>query len=551
MTKTKILVCSESSKVASGFGVYNKNLLEGLYKTDNYELAEFASYGLLGDKEKYNIPWKYYPNAVHQTDSRFSLYQSDPTNGFGKWRFDRVVVDFKPDIVIDVRDYWMSSYQKSSPFRKYFHWILMPTVDSAPQQDEWLDTYADADAIFTYSDWGKSVLENQSNSINIIGSAPPGADFSSFLPHVNNAEIKKSLCIDPEYTVVGTVMRNQKRKLFPELIFAFEKMLLKLKEAGSPKFDKTILYLHTSYPDAGWDFNGLLKDSQFSNKIYFTYCCRKCNAIFASNIGGYVQKCYNCGNQSATMPNVANPISTNILGKIMSAFDVYVQYSICEGFGMPQVEAAACGVPVVTVNYSAMIDVINNLNAFPVDIGAYFKELETTAIRVYPNENSLINILLDLISKPEQMRKRIGFNTSNLTKKYYDWNITLKKWIEYLDSVDTSIYRNRWKSKPNILPLIDFNKINDKENSSYEIVYTIKNILSQINMKISDYWLLKQIQAAQNGFYTEQAEFKQFSIKTLLENLNTMISNHNNAEIARTKPDMLAMEDFIGYANNK
>jgi hypothetical protein len=153
--KPKILVCSEASKVSSGFGVYNKYLLEGLYNSKKYEVAEFASYGLIGDKDKHNIPWKYYPNAIVADDPRAQEFNQTAENHFGKWRFDRVVLDFKPDIVIDVRDYWMSAYQQKSPLRKYFHWILMPTVDSSPQQDEWLDTYIDADAIFTYSDWGK------------------------------------------------------------------------------------------------------------------------------------------------------------------------------------------------------------------------------------------------------------------------------------------------------------------------------------------------------------------------------------------------------------
>ena len=130
--KPRILVCSEASKVASGFGVYNKFLLEGLYNSKKYEVAEFASYGIIGDKEKHNIPWKYYPNAVSSSDPRFTELQSSVENSFGRWRFDKVLYDYKPHVVIDVRDYWMSAYQKNSPFRKYFHWILMPTIDSAP-----------------------------------------------------------------------------------------------------------------------------------------------------------------------------------------------------------------------------------------------------------------------------------------------------------------------------------------------------------------------------------------------------------------------------------
>jgi glycosyltransferase involved in cell wall biosynthesis len=444
----------------------------------------------------------------------------------------------------------MSSYQATSPLRKYFHWVLMPTIDSSPQQEEWLDTYLNADAIFTYSDWGKEILDQQtSGQIRYIDTASPGADFSVFSAATNSAEIKHILRIPGHYTVIGTVMRNQKRKLFPELIAAFEKTLDRLKEQGSEKAHTTILYLHTSFPDAGWDLSNIIKNSSVANKIYLTYACKSCGAVFASNMSGFVQKCYSCQNKAAVLPNVANPVNTHILAKIMSMFDMYVQYSICEGFGMPQVEAAACGVPVLTVNYSAMSDVINKINAHPIDVGSYFKELETTAIRVYPDEDSLVNTLIDLINKPEQIRRRIGFDTRNLAQKYYDWNYTLQKWIDYIDTVDVAKYRAGWNKPKDLIQPIDPSSLSPN-NSVYEQIYMLhKYCLHRLGINMNNYWLLKQIQAAQNGFFTEQAEFKPFSINNLIDNLNTMINNHNEAETVREQPSLLQKEDYIEYAN--
>ena len=42
----------------------------------------------------------------------------------------------------------------------------------------------------------------------------------------------------------------------------------------------------------------------------------------------------------------------------MNTFDLYVQYANSEGFGLPQVEAAGCGIPVASVDYSAMSSVV-------------------------------------------------------------------------------------------------------------------------------------------------------------------------------------------------
>ena len=160
-------MCSEASFLSSGFATYTKEILSRLHQTNKYHIAEFASYATVNDSRDKDIPWRFYANAVKDDDPRYKEYMSRTENQFGRWRFEKVLLDFKPDVVIDIRDYWMSYYQKISPLRKYFHWILMPTVDSEPQQEDWIDTFLDADAIFTYSDWGAEVLNKQSsNKIN-------------------------------------------------------------------------------------------------------------------------------------------------------------------------------------------------------------------------------------------------------------------------------------------------------------------------------------------------------------------------------------------------
>lgn len=553
MTKPKILVCSESSKVSSGFGVYNKYLLEGLYQTGRYEVAEFASYGLIGDKEKFNIPWKYYPNAVAINDPRSEIYNSSTENHFGKWRFDRVVLDFRPDIVIDVRDYWMSSYQGKSPLRKYFHWILMPTVDSSPQQEEWLDTYLDADAIFTYSDWGAEVLKEQTaNKVNYIDTVSPCVDTELFKPRTSEViNLKRELGLPPDAIVIGTVMRNQKRKLFPELIKLFESIVCELEKTNPTKASSLYLYLHTSYPDAGWDFANLVKESRIGNRIVFTYSCRKCGSVVCSPFSGHVKKCVSCQDRTMVIPNVSNGVDNNILSTIMSCFDIYVQYSICEGFGMPQVEAAGCGVPVVTINYSAMEDIIKKLDAIKIDVGAFFKELETTAIRTYPDAKHAKQELLKLVNSTDGIRRRIGYETRKKTIEHYDWKKTIDKWCSYLDACSLNL-QNKWNGPALFLDKISAKDIPDSP-CVYHKVLTLfhqKN-LEALGLKMSDFWILKQIQMAENGFIQVHNEQRPFGISDLIDNLNKMIENHNITEKVRLNPSILQKEDYIDYANHK
>lgn len=548
--KPKILVCSESSRIASGFGVYNKYLLDGLYKTNKYEVAEFAAYGLIGDKETYKIPWRYYPNAIIGNDPRMQEYNAFPVNQFGKWRFDKVIADFRPHIVIDIRDYWMSSFEAQSPFRKYFHWILMPTIDSYPQQERWLDTYINADAIFTYSEWGRDILNYQTNNqINFIDTASPCADTRYFKYNKNTQETKSLLRLDPESIIIGTVMRNQKRKLYPELISAFEKILDELKASGSNKYNNTILYLHTSYPDQGWDIPNLIKNCRYGHKIYLTYLCKNCGNVFSSNFNGITQVCNKCKKHAATIPNVSNPISTEILGQIMSTFDMYIQYSICEGFGMPQVEAAHCGVPVLTVNYSAMTDMVDKINAIPINIGCKFKELETSANRVYPDEQSLINNAINIINTPELIRKKKYFENIETVKQNYSWENTINSWIKYIDSIDINKYQELWDSPPSTLSKIDISQV-PNTSSVYSAIYALQKLyLYKLNIKMSDYWLLENIQFVQNGYCLEQNNIKPFNMNNLLDIINNIINNHNTAEQFRINKNLLHKEDFIQYGN--
>ena len=89
-------MCSEASFLSSGFATYTREILNRLYATNKYEIAEFASYATVNDPRDKDIPWKLYVNSVNDQDPRHKEYSSRPDNAFGRWRFDKFVVVFKP-----------------------------------------------------------------------------------------------------------------------------------------------------------------------------------------------------------------------------------------------------------------------------------------------------------------------------------------------------------------------------------------------------------------------------------------------------------------------
>lgn len=336
MSKPRILWVGEASFLNTGYSVYGKEVLSRLHATGKYDIAELACYGEPDSVQRYDIPWTYYSNAPcpDSRDKDFSqeehsLYQQHQTFQFGEWRFDEVCLDFKPDIVIDIRDWWMFEHEQRSAFRDMFKWMIMPTIDSAPQQEQYLDTFLDADKVFTYTEYGRDVLLDETNNrVNFAGIAPPGVSFNVFKPVKNKSEHKASVGFTDDIKIVGTVMRNQGRKLYPELFKAFSMFCQQNRELAH----QTYLYCHVSYPDNGWDIPKYLRMAReygIAHKVLFTYCCENCRFSFPSFFQDARCICPQCRSISAKLPDTRNGVSNNKLCDIYNYMDLYVTYSVC------------------------------------------------------------------------------------------------------------------------------------------------------------------------------------------------------------------------------
>lgn len=101
-------------------------------------------------------------------------------------------------------------YQERSPFRKYFKWIIQPTVDSAPQKEEWIGTYESANLVLSYSDFGINTLKRSSPRIKVWETPMrPGIDLDTFRP-MDRIEAKKFwLGCKDDVRVILSTMRNQ------------------------------------------------------------------------------------------------------------------------------------------------------------------------------------------------------------------------------------------------------------------------------------------------------------------------------------------------------
>ena len=475
--KKRILFCSEATFLNTGYATYTREVMEYLHSTGKYELAELAAYGQRNDPRGLALPWRYYgvkPNVEYQpraSREELASFESTPFNQFGEFIFEDVCLDFKPDIVFDIRDFWMLEFVERSPFRKFFNWVIMPTVDAMPQARQWISTYAGADAVFSYSEWSGDIMQDQSGGkINYVGTAPPSAN-SAYQP-MDKEHCRGLLGIDKELKVVGTVMRNQRRKLYPDLFEAWSKFL---DTVNNP--NEYALYCHTSYPDLGWNIPELLQQNGVSSSVYFTYMCPETKKTFASLFCGAICESPFTGKYNATMCNVKEGATYEQLAQIMNCFDLYIQYANSEGFGLPQVEAAACGIPVMSVDYSAMSSVVRNLGGIALKPKALYKELETGCYRAVPDNENTAQQIYNFFES-ESLKKYFSDDSLKGFKKHYQWNITGDRLSEVFDSFPIRPVEETWESGPRVFKpspkLEKVNGVSHKDLARWLIIHVLR-----------------------------------------------------------------------------
>lgn len=403
-------------------------------------------------------PWKVYPN---EPDPRLGQeareeFNKDPLNQFGKARFDEVCLDFKPDVVLTIRDPWHDNWIIKSAYRRMFKWISMPTCDGEPQKIEWLNEYLDPDLLLTYSEWAKNVFEDWSfGKLKVFDVASPPCDISVYYPR-NKAKVRERHGLNEQAFIVSTVMRNQPRKLFPDLFRTFVKYLERCESAGLHDLAaNSYLHCHTTQPDMGWDLPIEIRRHNLSHKVIFTYMCDRCQQYYVHFYKGEQAQCLKCGGHSARFPHTGIGITREQLADIMSIGDVYVQYATNGGWEMGISDAKACGLPCIITDYSAMVEQAHAPGGFPAPVARYLQEpvAATNQLRALPDNEATADLLFKFANMTSAERESIGRTGYEFVKEHYAPKIIAEKWIRAIKHItnDSSI-GGQWFGPPRILP---------------------------------------------------------------------------------------------------
>jgi glycosyltransferase involved in cell wall biosynthesis len=321
MSKIKgtVSVFSNSPGQPTGYGIAAEALIQRL-KRDGANVSAISNYGNEGIKTQFATEYgdvPVYPrgNDVYSNDSAILSHKH--------WR---ALNEKQPDLLITLYDVWVFK-GKGWDDLNVASWTPIDHSPVPPAVAEWCKKPNVTP--LAMSKFGQKELESKNiDSIYI----PHSIDTKIFnrKEKIANQSIEEYMGFKNDRFIVGMNAANKAaglihRKAFGENLMAFAIFVKKHPEA--------ILYIHTD-PVSGHGWNLM----QLGTLL----------GIPADNMAFVDPVSYRFG------------ISQEDLAGIYSSMDVLLATSYGEGFGVPTVEAQACGVPVIVSDFAASAELVGD-----------------------------------------------------------------------------------------------------------------------------------------------------------------------------------------------
>ena len=249
----------------------------------------------------------------------------------GRTVFDRYAKVFGFNLVITLWDYMLTEWLNE----KQIPWIAQGPID-AELTSKWANQVRNAYMIVAYSKYAyKQLLKYYPPSR--VRYIPHGVNTEVFrpLPEDTRQEARKRMGFPEDALVFINVSDNVPRKQLGFLLYCFKKFIEKHPH------EKLYLYLHTNW-SVGWprglDIPELIRELGLSDRV-----------------------------KLPTLDPMIQPIDDLQMCLIYNACDVMLHTSIAEGFGLPIIEAYACGVPAIAVWSSSMIELVLPVTGWLID----------------------------------------------------------------------------------------------------------------------------------------------------------------------------------------
>ena len=385
----RILWASNAPFAKTGYGEQTAQVIQRL-KKDNYQVAVSCNYGLEAAMSEWQ-GFVLYPRGL-------DIWSNDVTvaNAVNWFSGDKTA----PNLIVTLFDVWIYKGEQWDRANKVASWVPIDHMPLPPAVQQWL-MRPNVEPI-AMSKFGVEMLE--AAGFRDVIYVPHGIE-STFKPtEVYKAETgtmtaKEITKIDDDRFMVLMVAANKGqvpcRKSFPEAFLAFS--------AFAEKHDDAVLFMYSEDVGAMGGIN--LRELAAA-------CGIKPHQIQFINQYALRQG----------LPHEA-------MATLYTRADVLLAPSMGEGFGIPVVEAQACGLPVIVSNYTSQPELVGD--GWLVNGQVWWDHAQKSWLQT-PDVNQIIKALHEAYERPrERSQKAIDFASQYLADYVYDthWKPALKRLI--------------------------------------------------------------------------------------------------------------------------
>jgi glycosyltransferase involved in cell wall biosynthesis len=320
---------------------------------------------------------------------------------------------FEPDIVLGVGYWGHTPFLVLHPKRYGVQPVPWLVADGyMANYHEILDALP---LILVTSKWVKSVYKRDGLNGKNIEVLPVGCDTDTFIPRDKSdpkvAAVREALGVAPDQIMILTIGGDATSKGAQEVMQA-----LAINDTKAPDWK----YVCKVWPQPRTEQQNLI-DLQLATQLGIEK-----NVVYTTNV-----------------------ISRNFMPYLLAACDIYAAPSRLEGFGMIQVEANACGKPVIGIKAMGMLDtMVHGQTAFLASVAQEVRIKETTlgdesgyepghrvvfkrprTVDFRASVHDIANYLMDLMQSAE-LRKKMGEAGRKRAIENFDYRIIAKKFVE-------------------------------------------------------------------------------------------------------------------------
>jgi starch synthase len=322
---------------------------------------------------------------------------------------------FEPDIVVGVGYWGQTPYLVLHPQR--YGVQPVPWLVADGYMGDYHEILEELPLILVTSRWVKSVYIRDGLSGKNIEVLPVGCDTDAFVPRDRNdpkiTSVREALGVAPDQIMIMTVGGDATSKGAQEVMQA-----LALIDTKAPDWK----YVCKVWPQPRTEQQNVL-DMQLATQLGIEK-----NVVYTTNV-----------------------TSRNFMPYILAACDIYAAPSRLEGFGMVQVEAAACGKPVIGIKAMGMLDtMVDGVTGYLASVATEIRLRETIlnsetghepgkkivfkSPRIVDYRASVHDIakyLMELMTNAE-LRKKMGEAGRKRVVEKFDYRVVAKRFVEII-----------------------------------------------------------------------------------------------------------------------